>query len=205
MKSAVPRFSDAGALWLTAFIIFLGGSYVVETQCREAIGQSAARSQALYERTVSNERTIAEAPSLRRLQATVEGDVRHLSRDVSLSITTAQLLAMLQSTASIHHVEVIAVEPEQSRLPAISPAPQTDETPWLEPEPVTVRVRGGFRDLLYFIEAISRQRTLLEIDDAQVQMDPAQSEAGSLDADVHTTLYRLTLPTEEEHRIETAR
>lgn len=200
------RLSDSGVLWLAALLILLAGTYVVESRYQSAIAQSEARSDFLYARTISNERTVEEAPSLRKLQTTVEADLRSLSRGLPQSLTTAGLLTMLQTTGGIHHVAIVAVQPDEVQ-PATVAQPALSVEPWLRPTAVTIKLHGTFRDLLYFVEAVSRGRTLLEIDDAQIAVDPIETPSAKtdLDADIHTTLYRLDLPIDEERRIDAAR
>ena len=180
---------DVRALWFLAAIILGLGSCLIETRYQSAIIQAHARTESLYRETVANRRTIAQASALRRIQTVVDNDLRRVSQEQSISTTTAGLLTTLQRSGLQHHTVILGVEPGKSG--------NTDAR--LLQTDLTLRVEGGFRDILGFIEDLPHHRTLVSVTDTQLALAQDSNDtagAPKLDATIHAALYRL-LPAEE--------
>ena len=185
---------DERVLWFVAAIILGLGSYLIETRYHSAILQAHAKTESLYRETVANRRTIAQATALRRIQKVVEKDLRSISREQSISMTTAALLLTLQRSALQHRTLILGVEPGKSDNTDMRLL-QTD---------LTLRVEGGFRDILGFVEDLPHHRTLISVTDTQLAVAQNSNDtagAPKLDATIHAALYRLRLPTEEASRV----
>ena len=180
---------EVRALWFLAVIILGLGSYLIETRYQFAIVQAHVKTESLYRETVANRRTIAQASALRHIQKVVENDLRSISQEQSISMTTAAMLITLQRSALQHHMVILGVEPGKSG--------HTD-TRLLQTD-LTLRVEGGFQAILGFIEDLPHQRTLISVTDTQLALAQGSNDtagAPKLDATIHAALYRL-LPAEE--------
>lgn len=180
----------ARALWFLAAIILGLGAYLIETRYQSAIVQAHARTESLYRETVANRRIIAQASALRRIQNVVGNDLRHVSQEQSISMTTAALLLTLQRSALQHRIVILGVEPGRSG-DTDTRLPQTD---------LMLRVEGGFRDILGFVEDLPHHRTLISVTDTQLSLAQGSNDAAGapkLDATIRAVLYRLRLPAEE--------
>lgn len=202
---------DARALWFSALLTFVLGCYLIETKYQRAIAGAHGTTEALYNQTVANERTVAQASSLRRLQQRALTDLRQISVDRPLWATTAQLLVTLENSAGKYDVAVVGVEPGQAQAssPTAEPngaAQRTSTDRWLLQTDVGIRVRGRFRNVLRFIENLSHERTLIRAGDTELALARAgdRSDEPVLAATIHATLYRVQLPHGEE-RVATTR
>jgi hypothetical protein len=200
------RGDDVRVLWLIAVLIVGFGSYFIETRFERAIGIAHDNTESLYRRMVANERIVQEAGALRQLETTAMSDLRRVSHETSLSVTTAALVAALDRSAQTYHTSVTGLEPGIGKLTPGSPPSIRDER--LIATDLTIKVCGRFRDLLRFVEDLSHHRTLISVSDTQLAIASGESERHEpkLDATIHATLYRLRLPeSTQEARFATAR
>lgn len=181
---------DVRALWLLAIGVLLCGSVCVQLRFQTAIRAAHDRTELLYRQTVADTRIIGQASSLHRIQAQAERDLARVSREPSLSAVTANLLDTLHGSATAFHTTVLELQPAQAQAAAQE----------LQAVPITIRVRGRFRNILQFVEDLSHHATLVRVSDTEmaVSNDAGPSEAEPrLDATIHATLYRLTMPPKE--------
>lgn len=190
---------DVRALWLLALCVLIGGSFYVETQYQTAIGVSHERTETLYRETVADARIVREAASLHAIQQRAQTDLARVSHDTSLSGTTASLLSTLHGSAVTFDTRILEVQPGDAQSPAVPKS--------LRATPVTIRLRGKFRNILGFVEDLSHHATLISISDTE--MAPANdSKYGApepqLDATIYATMYRLAVPDDKEPRVASA-
>lgn len=190
---------DVWAVWLLALCVVIGGSYYVQTQYQTAIALSHERTEALYRETVADARIVREAASLHAIQQRAQADLTRVSHDTTLSGATASLLSVLQRSAATFDTHILQVQPGDAQAPSASRS--------LQATPLTIRVRGKFRDILGFVEDLSHHATLISVSDTE--MAPAvDSENGAgelrLDATIHATMYRLAPPDGKELRVASA-
>lgn len=196
---------DIRAVWLLAFCILVGGSYYVQTRCQTAIGASHDRTEALYRRTVADARIIRQSVRLRRIQTRAIADLTQVSRDTSLSGTTAQLLSILHASAQTFHTRILELQPGNAQ----AAEPQNDDNlagKALRATSLTIRVQGKFRNILGFVEDLSHHATLVNVSDTEMALATDESGEGEprLDATIHATLYRLAMPDDKELRLASA-
>jgi Tfp pilus assembly protein PilO len=183
-------------LWALTAIELFGGGIAIESRYRHSIERSRAAAEALYRSTMHNERLIAQAAELRAAQAAAEADLQHISMERSLSAATASLLSTLEVVAAREHAEISGVDPGRTTL----------EDRLLATD-LTLRVRGKFRNIVSFVEDVSRQAVLLKVSNTELAIasEPEHAPEPNLDATVHATLYRLSgAGTTGERRIASA-
>jgi hypothetical protein len=195
-----PRFErrtgdDVRAAWLLAVIIVGYGAYFIGTHYERAIAQAHDVTESLYRRTVANERIIQEAGMLSRVQSTTLNDLRRVSHETSLSLTTAELVATLDRSGSAFRTRVTELEPAPMQSSLAIAKPSVADTA-LSATEITIKARGQFRNLIRFVEDLSHHRTLLRISDTQLAIAARGDDTRSpnLDAIIHATLYRLHMP-----------
>lgn len=192
---------EARAVWCFAVCVLAFGLHAVDARYRPAIAAAQSRAQTFYRRAVADERLVRDAPLLERAQRAAAADLRRVSRENSISSTTADLIEQLARTGRRDGVAMISLQPGSSAPSADRQMPVT---------PLTMVVRGRFRGLLQFVEDISRERTLLRVTGTQLGRAAfAQSESASaepaLDATVSAQLYRPHLPPEGEEPLASSR
>lgn len=187
---------EVRALWLLVAAILIAGSLYVHNRYQTAIAYSYDRSEVLYRDTVADNRIIAQAVVLTRLKRRAQADLVRVAHETTLSASTANLLSTLHASAARFSTRITAVQPGET---TVSEASQG--LPALQGSPLTIRLRGRFRDTLRFVEDLSHHSTLISVLDTGMSL---AHDAGTdtsqplLDATVHATLYRLRLPEERE-------
>lgn len=188
---------DVRAVWLLALCVVLGGSFYVQTRYQTAIGGSHDRTETLYRETVANTRIVREAFSLHAIQERAQADLARVSHDTSLSGTTASLLSMLHGSAKKFDTRILQVQPGDNKGASHA----------LQATTLTIRLRGKFRDILGFVEDLSHHATLISVTDTEMAL-ANDSESGApeprLDATIHATMFRLTVPDDKEFRVASA-
>lgn len=185
---------DVRAVWLLALAVLLCGAFYIQTAYQTVIAASHARTEVLYRQTVAEARIVRESSELRVIEQRAQSDLAHISHESSLSGTTANLLALLQTSAKAFDLRVREVRPGSV---------EDDGTP-LRATPVTIGVQGQFRDILAFVEHLSHQRTLISVTDTEMSVtneSPLRGREPRLDATIHAMLYRLTMPQNKEPSI----
>jgi Tfp pilus assembly protein PilO len=190
---------DVRAIWLLAVAVLVCGSVSVQMRYQAAIRSARDRTEALYHRTLADMRLVHEAGDLREIQSRAERDLARISQDQSLSATTADLLDTLHGSARAFDSTVLALQPSPSQAATPGNA--------LQATPITMRVRGRFRNILRLVEDLSHHATLISVTDTEMSLanDASANDAEPrLDATIHATLYRLTVPAMKELRVATA-
>lgn len=182
------RRSDAERiLWLFALGVFGFGCYFIEGRYQTKILATQTATESLYRATAANERALAERARLRRVRSIAERDLRRIAHNLPLSLTTAETLRLLQESAAAHGVRIEDIETEQAQ----DDAHAADDT--LSGTQLLLRVRGSFRNVLWFIGGFSNAHTLLSVSDTQLALTQRRQNTPVplLDANIHMTLYRL--------------
>lgn len=186
---------DVRAVWLLTLCVLAGGSYYVQERYQAVITASYQNDEKLYRGTVANVRIVREAAILHAVQRQAQADLTRLSHDSSLSGTTASMLLMLHSSAKAFDTRILEVRPGDT---------QTTKGDALEATPVTIRVRGKFRNILALIEDLPHHQTLVSVSDTEMAI-AGEGDSGmpepTLDATVHATMYRLTTADDKEPRV----
>jgi hypothetical protein len=194
---------DIRILWILVVVVLLGGSFYVQTRYQSAISESYDHSETLYRETVADNRIIGEAAVLSRIEKRAENDLKRVSHDTTVSASTANLLSTLHASAKRFRTSIVAVQP--GTVPAST---ASESEPALQPNSLTLRLRGTFRDVLGFVEDLSHHATLLSVSDTEMSLANENGVNGfepRLDATVHATLYRLRLPGDQGLRFASAR
>lgn len=180
---------DVRVLWLLLAAAFVASWYFVQVRYEAAIRVSYERSEALYRETSADARVLAQAPRLKALEASAVADLSAISHNSSLPATTADLLALLQSSGKTFDTHVIGVEPEEAPSPSDA----------LRAMPLTIRARGTFRHIVRFVEDLSRHSTLISVSNTELDVSSGNPSNGEplLDGTIHAILYRLQLDDKE--------
>ncbi len=189
---------DVRALVLLALGVLAGGSFYLHSRYQTAIEASYERTETLYGEIVANIRILREASNLRAVETQAKDDLSRVSRHSSLSVATADLLDNLHASARNF----------DTRIEQLQPGITQSETNALQATALTIRVSGTFRNILAFIEDLSHHSTLISVSDTEIAL--ANSAGGNkaeprLDATIHATLYRLSVPNNKETRVASAR
>lgn len=194
VKTDFRGCSEVRVLWMLTIAAFAGGSFLVHTRYEPAIAAAYDRTETLYSETAADTRIVREARSLRAIRDRAEADLARVSHEASLSETTADLLSTLHVSARRFHTRVIELQP--------AAAPSSNGA--LQEAALTIRVQGTFGNILSFVADLSRHSTLMSVSDTSLGLAAAAVHSGAepaLDATIHATLYRLTMPGEKGVRV----
>ncbi len=185
---------DVYALWMIAMFVAAFGAYAVPARFERQITAAHERAEISYERSVADERIVGQARFLARDRDQALRDLRRVSSETSLPLSTAALLSAVDAAARRQHAWVTRIEPQNSSTSASKPATTMDSM--LSATPLTIEVHGRFRDVLPFVQNLSHLHTLIGVDD--MQLTPAQQSTDgrspTLTATIHAALYRVRLP-----------
>jgi len=183
---------DVRALWLLAAFIAGFGWYWIDARFERAIAAAHENSESLYRRTVSNERIVQQAATLSRWQNAALADLKRVSHETSLSVTTAVLVTTLDKSAKRYDTQITDVEPAAA---AAKPAASFARDGALSETALTIKARGRFGNLLQFVEDLSHHRTLISVNDTQLTVASGEADRRQpkLDATIHAMLYRLRM------------
>lgn len=178
---------NARALWCSAIVVSGIAAYIVLGRYEPAIASANAVTELLYAKTAANERTVQQSPVLHALENAAQRDLRAISADRSLAAATASLMIALQRSATRFGVRLDSIEPQAAQSDS-SPAADTG----LLPTPIVLRVRGHFRNIVWFVNDLSRHATPVNVSGTNIALTHAAPGADPLlDATVQATLYRL--------------
>ncbi len=198
MISSAPSVSREPAAAIAAALVCVAALvYLMYVHYERPVAEAYRRSEWLYAQTAANEQIVAHAAQLKRLHARALANLRRISMETSLSVSTANVILDLQTSAQQFGITILSIEPgaqaQTAALP-VAPSPVKPHT-GLSQTPLTVRARGTFHPLLHFISALSKQRTLLSVNDTSFALAATAGKAHAaplLDATIHATLYRLS-------------
>lgn len=179
------RADTTRVLWAAAALFAFGAAWQVQHHFERRIVQAQRAAESLYAMTSANERTIQEETRLRAARDAAERDLKHFGAAASLPSATAAVLEAFERQARSHRATVAAVTPAASM--------RTLQTPGLLAMPVTVRVRGDFRDILALLVDMPERTPLVEIRRTQLAPSgkPGTGAEPVLDAAIDVTMYRF--------------
>lgn len=144
------------------------------------------QSERLYAEIQADRAIVAHAAGLQRMNVAAIADLHRISRETSLSLSTANVIEDLQASAMHDGAIIEAVEPgSAAQGPPLSKLART---------PLTIRARGTFAQLLHFVSTLSSRATLVSVSDSSFALaQSANTTRGNplLETTVHATLYRL--------------
>src|SRR5512146_2697519 len=184
-------------VWLlTVVAVFVGYALVWQPK-QQMLSAIDLHAHDLYEQANANENNVRQARKLRAIRARVESDLALLSGQSTSGRVTALALRLFDDEAKHHHVEVRTIVPDA----VIDPQSQHAQS--LLAAPVTVGLRGEFRDVVDLLEDLPRHNVLIGVRDVELSaLDRASQVAKpALDAIIHTTIYRLSRPMLKEFHV----
>lgn len=181
----MKRTAAVRALWSAAALLAVADCAYILHHFERHIALTQTSIESLYAMTSANERTIHDAAHLRAQRDAARRDLAKFDAAATLPSATAAVLEALERQARAHHASVTAVAPAAQPLPS--------NMRGLLPTPLTLRVRGRFRDLLGFLSDVAQRTPLVEI--RHTELAPAQKPGAQaepvLDAAIDATMYRL--------------
>lgn len=178
--------NDAQVAFFAAAFIFAGGLLGALEHYEPQIAGSHERAEELYRKAAANDRIAAQTGPLQRARAGALADLARISKQSDAALSTADFIGAVQAGARRFGVTVAAVEPQ------IGPAGPVRDT--LQQAPVSIRLRGHFKPLLYFVSDLPEHELLVDVSDVQLTVAPVKQKtrlSPLLDAVVHATLFRL--------------
>lgn len=182
---------DVRCVWLASILVLVCGAWVLNARYERSITSVHQRTEYLYRETVANTRTISQAAVLHAVERQARQDIGRISHERSLSTTTAELLDMLHRSSKDYHTQVLGIVPTAV---SATPVQGAEESGDLFATHLTIRVGGSFKNILLFVENLSRQSTLLDVADTELALAGGADQISGephLEATIHATLYRL--------------
>ena len=180
------RVTPELAVVLIAALAMISFVLIVSVHYERAAAMAYEQSERLYAEIQADRAIVARASGLQKMNAAALADLRRISKETSLSLSTANVIEDLQASAGRDGAAIAAIEP--------GPAAQALPSSGLARTPITIRARGTFAQLLHFVSTLSQQKTLVSVSDSSFALaqsgKPAQKNP-LLETTVHATLYRL--------------
>lgn len=175
------------ALWLLAAVTAAGVLWRIQTHYEVPMRAVRSENVALYEGAARNRALVRDSAQLEADQRRALGDIRSFDFQPSETQAVGSVLTAIDRVAA--HSRVLV----RDFLPDALPAPSSRPAPSLRTARYTLGVRGGYRALMQFVEALSRQRTPVRLD--ALSMESSTGAAGTrnprLDAALSLTLYYM--------------
>jgi hypothetical protein len=171
------------SLWMLVVLIVMTGYALVYQPAERTARESAHEAEELYRQAITEESVVRRAVPLRIVQARVENDIARLAGETSGGAVTAAALGVLSDDARRFAIDVRNITPVD---PSATPAPRDA----LIAMPVTLGVRGHFRNVIALLSDLPRHNVLIGVDDVALTAR-GSSSSPLLDATVHLTIYRL--------------
>ena len=176
-------------MWLATLLLVAGvGGGCVWWPATQQIGQVHAHAKDSYDEANAIVAKLQRASELREAEARVRRDLRELGGYRSQAAASAALLRLLDEESRSANVSVTAIAPDASEKTA------TDE---LAGTPVTLSMRGRFRNVVAALSDLPKHDVLLDIQDADLRSSAA-SRRPVLDVVVRATIYHLNIAEEKE-------
>lgn len=177
-------------LWYLAAVLLAGGLCVLNLRYEAPIRAAEIHSEQMYRESRQNEMLLAQASSLSHLRQTLFERLQRYGGNASPSGNDAQFIGILDTCAKRMHVQISLVQPD----PAAHMMKRADPgSPALTSTSATIGIRGRFADVLHFVQALSHQRTAVEV--RRVSIARRRERRGAdktLEATIAVVLYRFT-------------
>lgn len=182
--------------WLLVFAVATAGLFTIVLPGCSAKTATQTQANAIYQEAVANEKTVEEATRLQAAQARVESDLRKLGGQQNEGQVVATALRLFNDEGKRYHVEVRTIVPAASTVAAPSAASPSSSAPALDPliaAPVTLGLRGHFRDVVALLVDLPKHDVLIDLHDVQMTARDSDrlSNQPSLDVTVQATIYRI--------------
>lgn len=183
-------------IWLVTALALVAGYACVWQPSQRDLTSIRARAHDLYERANSNEEVVRRSSRLKTIEARVRADLVALGGRASAARVTASALQVLDFESKAYRVDVRALTPDASAAKAEAAGPER-----LVGQPMTIELRGRFRDVIALLADVPRHGVLFEIRTAELAADGRDREAAQppLRATIQTTLYRIAASPLEEN------
>lgn len=175
-------------LWGVVVLVSALGYEVTIAPLQRAIVQTQQYASQLYHRANANEAVARRAPALEAARRRIAGDVARLE-GVTQAGETASMLLLFAREAARYHVAIRAIATDD--MSSADASPKSAARSALEAQPLTLTLRGTFRDIVPLLADLPNHDVLLEIRDAQLHVVPSTRSAIVLDATVAAALYRF--------------
>jgi hypothetical protein len=170
-------------LWMLVIFVAACGYGLVYQPAERTARESARDAQELYREAVADESVVQRAARLRVVQARLDNDIARLGGEGSSGAVTAAALRVFGDDSRRFDLDVRNIAPVDAGA-----APATRDP--LIAMPVTLGVRGRFRNLIALLSDLPRHEVLIGVDDVAFTAHE-NNLTPLLDATVHLTIYRL--------------
>lgn len=183
-------------VWLASGLALLAGYACVWQPSQRELAAIRGRAHDLYERANANEEIVRRSATLKTIEARVNADLAILGGRASASRVTASALQVLDFESKAYRVEVRALAPDAS--PGKTESGQAAR---LAGQPMTIELRGRFRDLLALMSDLPRHGVLFDVRTAELSAVGRDREPPGplLRSTIQTTLYRVAASPLEEN------
>jgi Tfp pilus assembly protein PilO len=170
------------AVWLlVAAVVLIGYGTIYQPQEREANAYTR-QAEELYAERRADDAELQRAFQISAARRRVDDDLTRLAGAGSQSATTAIALRILESASRRFEVEVRSIEPQ--------PSPPSGRD-LLDRTPVTLGLRGRFRNIATLLDDLPRHDVLIGVDGIELMTHHRDAITPVLDATVHVSIYRL--------------
>lgn len=170
-------------LWAAAFAVLIFGSGAWLRPQERRIASVRAQAEGFSRQDAANRRTIARIAVLQREQRRAETELRRSWMSAPRARLVAQFVRAVDREARALRLDIIDVEPMTSQGPEDSRIAEL---------PVTVRLRGHFREMVWFLQSIARNRLPIHVGGTDLVRTNA-IDAGEPDLEATMRLAPFTL------------
>jgi Tfp pilus assembly protein PilO len=158
--------------------------YFLIVPAEKAIEATNGRAEVVLQKSVADERALADEPRVRSLAQHIRNDLKGLHNRFSTNDTNQALLGDLQTAAARNHISVIGIKPagpEFTQLQPASAAARASSNPFdtAQRQECEISVRGSFHDILTFLRDLSRMPTLARVLTVQLDRTNIDNIAGA--------------------------
>jgi hypothetical protein len=187
------------AILILAFLAGLSGIFFWIIPVEKAIKTTNAHADAVLQKSVTDERALADEPRVRSLAQHIRNDLKGLRNRFSADDTNQALLGDLQTASARNHLAVIGIKPAvmETTPPQLASAnPRASSNPFdtARRQESEISVRGSYRNILSFLRDLSRMPTLARVLNVQLDRtntDDIASATPSLDAAIQVQTIHL--------------
>lgn len=178
MKFTLPAGSDVRVGWMLVAALAVAGYALAIAPVERDVRAVAFRAHDLYERSERNERMLRQVRGLQAARSRVQRDIATLSSQNEMGKADLAALALLQFESTERHLTISELSPGQSVAGADDGV-----------QPVTIGVRGNYRDAIAAIADLTRHDVLIELEGATLSATSRRDGLSQVDAVVQATLY----------------
>ncbi len=187
------RYHDTRLVWLIVALAVAAGYGVAVQREEHRIYRLTQTAQDLFNHISLNDGLLRRAARMREREREIRSHLRRIEADRSATLTTAQMLVVLQRTGRSAGVRIDRFSPASpvSDASALSGAKEQDRR--LFATSFSIDLRGHFERLVTFIRMLSHQRVLIDIQNARFSVDGTGSQKTAVvAATINGRFYRLS-------------